>query len=173
MVSHPFSRDLAGVRKRMQDKPTDSQYTINTHHAMPCHTIPYHVLIQQSHLGIWTPSCLFIITFHYLIACCATKQQDHSINKMFWPVNKNIESPFFVGLLLLLQSLNCMFWHFARFSRSHRIVGITSEFALAFHSHSAIELDCFPFTMPLFHISPQIIMKRVILMEFPMLFSCR
>lgn len=25
MVSHRFSRDLAGVRKRMQDKQTDSQ----------------------------------------------------------------------------------------------------------------------------------------------------
>lgn len=147
MVSHPFSRDLAGVRKRMQDKPTDSQYTINTHHAMPCHAIPYHVIIQQSHLGIWTPSCLFIITFHYLIACCATKQQDHSINKMFWPVNKNIESPFFVGLLLLLQSLNCMFWHFARFSRSlNRIVG--SHWNLHLHFIRTVPLNWIVFLSP-------------------------
>lgn len=156
MVSHPFSRDLAGVQKRMQDKPNNSQYTHSDIYTYKCtHVIPYPVLYGKSIWVFGHRVVFFIITFHYLIACCAS-QTTGSFNKQnvlaceqeHREIRPVLCWPFIVCNSLLL---NCMFWHFARVSFTHSFVSLSQWMESALYPyHHWIRL--FPFTMPLRHI---------------------
>lgn len=74
---HPFGRDLAGVRKRMQDNPKNRQPAPNvrTHtHTVQLYTYSMHSLIESCRCRLGHQNVVmsfYYLTFHYTIACCA------------------------------------------------------------------------------------------------------
>lgn len=85
-------RDLAGVRKRIQDnnlgnRPASqvkpSQYTQFIHWILLNQILVIIAIVVVLDTRTRCYMSFYYLTFHYAIACCANRTQDHSINEMF------------------------------------------------------------------------------------------